>query len=263
MKTLYLLLAALIVWLPGAAEASVGSAVDVSIVTDNGHTLSFYPHKSAHGVRKVYAEAVKGDHYRIVVRNLLNRRVGVVVAVDGRNIISGQPSWLRNNERMYILEPHAVYEYSGWRTGQDRVNRFYFTDVPDSYAAAFGDTSAMGVIALAVYPEVQRYKRPADLSTAPSGPRPQADAREEKASPSARGEAQKSAGTGYGREEYSPSRIVSFEPERRAVETVLIKYEWRETLCRLNVIPCGQTYGSTRNRLWDNYGFAPPPPVRP
>jgi len=263
MKTLYLLLAALLVWLPGAAVASVGSAVDVSIVTDNGHTIPFYPHKMTHGVRKVYAEAVKGDHYRIVMRNLLNRRVGVVVAVDGRNIISGQPSWLRNNERMYILEPHAVYEYSGWRTAQDRVNRFYFTDVPDSYAAAFGDTSAMGVIALAVYPEVQKYKKPADLSTVPSGPRPQADAREEKAAPSARGEASQSAGTGYGREEYSPSRIVSFEPERKAVETVLIKYEWRETLCRMNVISCGTTYGSTRNRLWDSYGFAPPPPARP
>ncbi len=263
MKILYLLFAVLLVGLPCFAAASVGSAVDVSIVTDNGRSLPVYPHQSTHGVKKVYAEAVKGDHYRIIVRNLLNRRVGVVVAVDGRNIISGQQSWLRNSERMYILEPHAVYEYSGWRTGQDRVNRFYFTDVPESYAAAFGDTSAMGVIALAVYPEVQRYKKPADLSTAPSGPRPQTDAREEKAAPSARSEASQSAGTGYGREEYSPSRIVSFEPERKAVETVLIKYEWRETLCRMNVISCGTTYGSTRNRLWDNYGYAPPPPVRP
>ena len=66
-----------------------------------------------------------------------------------------------------------------------------------------------------------------------------------------------SAGTGYGREEYSPSRQVSFEPERMAVETVLIKYEWRATLCRMNVISCGTTYGLARNRLWDNYGFAP------
>jgi hypothetical protein len=143
------------------------------------------------------------------------------------------------------------------------VNRFYFTDVPDTYAAAFGDTSAMGVIAVAVYPEVQRVKRPPDLSTAPSSPRPQADAREEKAAPSARGKASQSAGTGWGREEYSPSRQVSFEHERRAVETVLIKYEWRETLCRMGVISCGQTVGRNHNRLWDDYGYAPPPPVRP
>jgi hypothetical protein len=195
-----------------------------------------------------------------VVRNNLNRRVGVVVAVDGRNIISGQKSWLGNGERMYVLEPHAVNEYSGWRTGQDRVNRFFFTDAPDSYAAAFGDQSAMGVIAVAVYPELQRVKRPPDLSTTAPGPRPQADA---EAKAAARGEASQSAGTGYGREEYSPSRRVSFEPERKAVETVLVKYEWRETLCRMNVIPCGQACGPAHNRLWDNTGYAPPPPVRP
>ena len=212
MKTWLLLFVALLIGIPSVASAAVGDAVEVSIVTDNGWSLPFYPHKSSHGLKKVYAEAVKGDHYRIVVRNKLDRRVGVVVAVDGRNIISGQKSWLKNNERMYILEPYAVYEYSGWRTAQDRVNRFFFTDAPDSYAAAFGDQSAMGVIALAVYPEVQRYKRPADLSTtAPGAPR--ADAKE-KASPSARGEASQSAGTGYGREEYSPSRQVSFEPKQ-------------------------------------------------
>jgi len=260
MKILFVLLAALWIGLPCAAGASVGSAVDVSIVTDNGHSLPFYPYQSTHSIRKVYAEAVKGDHYRIVVRNKFNRRVGVVVAVDGRNIISGQKSWLKNNERMYILEPYAVNEYSGWRTGQERVNRFYFTDVPDSYAAAFGDTSAMGVIALAVYPEIQRYKRPADLSTTAPGPRPQADA---EAKASARGEASQSAGTGYGREEYSPSRQVSFDPEKRAVETILVKYEWRATLCSKRIIHCGTTYGRPHNRLWDDYGFAPPPPIRP
>ena len=153
MKTWLLLFVALLIGIPYIASAAVGDAVEVGIVTDNGRSLPFYPHKSSHGLKKVYAEAVKGDHYRIVVRNKLNRRVGVVVAVDGRNIISGQKSWLKNNERMYILEPYAVYEYSGWRTAQDKVNRFFFTDAPDSYAAAFGDQSAMGVIALAVYPE--------------------------------------------------------------------------------------------------------------
>ncbi len=260
MKIWYLLVAALFIGLPSTAAASTGSAVDVSIIAESGHSLPFYPHRSTHGVKKVYAEAVRGDHYRIVVRNNLNRRIGLVVAVDGRNIISGQKSWLGNGERMYILDPHAVNEYSGWRTGQDRVNRFFFTDAPDSYAAAFGDLSAMGVIAVAVYPEVQRFKRPADLSTSAPGARPQADA---EAKASARGEASQSAGTGYGREEYSPSRQVSFEPERKAVETVLIKYEWRETLCRTGVIACGRPYGQPPNRLWDHYGYAPPPPARP
>jgi len=41
------------------------------------------------------------------------------------------------------------------------------------------------------------------------------------------------------------------------VESILIKYEWRATLCSKRLIPCGTTYGQTRNRLWDDYGFAP------
>jgi hypothetical protein len=79
--------------------------------------------------------------------------VGLVIAVDGRNIISGKQSWLRNDERMYILGPYGRGEFKGWRTSLDSINRFYFTEVADSYAAAFRDESAMGVIAVAVYPE--------------------------------------------------------------------------------------------------------------
>jgi hypothetical protein len=68
MKTWLLLFVALLVGIPSVSPAAVGDAVEVGIVTDNGHSLSFYPHKSSHGLKKVYAEAVKGDHYRIVVR---------------------------------------------------------------------------------------------------------------------------------------------------------------------------------------------------
>ena len=69
MKTWFLLFAFLLVGIPSVSSAAVGEAVEVSIITDNGHLLPFYPHKSSHGLKKVYAEAVKGDHYRIVVRN--------------------------------------------------------------------------------------------------------------------------------------------------------------------------------------------------
>jgi hypothetical protein len=71
-----------------------------------------------------------------------------------------------------------------------------------------------------------------------------------------------SAGTGYGRSEYSPSRVVAFEPERLALETIYLKYEWRSTLCRLGVIECVQPPRRPPNRLWDNAGYAPPPPFR-
>ena len=261
MKVLLSLVSIVLLWVGVASAAVVGDAVEVSITTDSGWSLPFYTMRASHALKKVYAEAVKGDHYRIAVRNKLDRRVGVVIAVDGRNIISGDKSWLRNTERMYILDPYASNEYSGWRTGQDRINRFYFTDVPDSYAAAFGDESAIGVIAVTVYPEMRRYDPPPDLSYAVPE-KPSQDAVKGKAAKSLRSEASESAGTGFGREEYSPSHRVHFNPEARAMESILIKYEWRDTLCSKKIINCGRTYGHSCNRFWDNEGFAPPPPCR-
>jgi hypothetical protein len=244
-----------------APAATVGDCAQVEVLTAKGLSLPLYPTGTSDPKKKVYAEAVKGDEYTIVIRNLLPRRVGLVVAVDGRNIISGQKSWLRNSERMYILGPYETGQYRGWRTGSDRLNRFYFTDVPDSYAAAFGDESAMGIIAVAVYPEIERVVSPAppaehsrEKAGAASSPASQA-----KRAPA--DSAMESAGTGYGREEYSPSRTVAFEPEARAVETILVKYEWRSTLCRMGIVSCAPAR-PPKNRLWDEGGYAPPPPRR-
>lgn len=233
------------------AERTAG-AVDVQIRSDSGRMLPLYPVAAQSAPRKVYVEAVKGDHYSIIVRNALNRRVGVVIAVDGRNIISGKQSWLRNDERMYILEPYGRGEFKGWRTSLDSINRFYFTDVADSYAAAFRDESAMGVIAVAVYSEVPRQD-PADLSRSSVG-----SARRD--APAAKSEAE-SAGTGFGRQEHSPAQMVAFEPESVAAEKVYIKYEWRSTLCRQGIVRC-EPSRPPRNRLWDDGDFAPPPPGR-
>ncbi len=242
----------------GAWAGSVGNAVEVRISADTGRDLPLYPAPSRPGSLKVYAEAVRGEQYSITVHNRLDRRIGLVLAVDGRNIISGKKSWLRNGERMYILEPYETGEYKGWRTAGDRINRFYFTAAADSYAAAFSDQSSMGVIALAVYPEVRRLPPPAELSeSAPAAT--QRDAAGAAAAPRAKAEA-KSAGTGYGRPEYSPSRVVAFEPEGGALEKIYVRYEWRETLCRQGIIDCRPA--ELPNRLWDNDGYAPPPPDR-
>ncbi|MEE9914130.1 MAG: hypothetical protein K4571_20645 [Deltaproteobacteria bacterium] len=263
MKKLLAICAVLFIWAGWAAAAPAGDAIEVSITSDQGAVLPLYPRTIRPALKKVYVEAVKGDHYRIIVRNKLNRRVGIVAAVDGRNIISGEKSWLKHTESMYILEPYATHEYSGWRTAQDIINRFYFTDVPDSYAAAFGDESAMGVIAVAAYPEIQPCRPPADHSFFRPEKHEREAGKDKAGAASVQSRAGESAGTGYGREEYSPSRRVSFDPESRAVESVFIKYEWRRTLCDLKIIRCGRPPAHPQNRIWDNDGFAPPPPCRP
>jgi hypothetical protein len=242
---------------------AIGDDVEVRIRNDSGRELPLYPVTARKAEQRAYLEAMKGDQYTIVVRNKLNRRVGVVVAVDGRNIISGEKSWLKSSERMYLLGPYEEGEYSGWRANLDRINRFYFTEVPDSYAAAFKDESAMGVIAVAAYQEMQHYMPAPELSR--PMPSSQLSSRREsrksladQAAPMAKSE---SAGTGYGREEYSPARSMAFDPESRPVERLFLKYEWHATLCRKGIITCGEPSPEPRNRFWDR-GFAPPPPGR-
>ncbi|HEX2767645.1 MAG TPA: hypothetical protein VHN12_00010 [Geobacteraceae bacterium] len=244
----------------GAWASSVGEAVEVRIISDNGSELPFYPVAASLPSRKVYAEAARGNHYTIAVRNRLDRRVGVVVAVDGRNIISGKKSRLRDNERMYILEPYGVGEFKGWRTGDDRINRFYFTSVADSYAAAFNDESAMGVIAVAVYPEMQRREVPAEISMARPAMPSAAGKSESKRTLEAK---EDNAGTGFGREEYSPVLVVAFQPEHTALEKIYIKYEWRNTLCRKEVIACGKPLPRPYNRMWRDDGTTGTPRTPP
>ena len=55
---------------------------------------------------------------------------------------------------------------------------------------------------------------------------------------------------------------MAFEPEKQALEKIYLKYEWRSTLCGLGVVACSQPPRRPPNRLWDNAGFAPPPPFR-
>jgi len=137
------------------ATAASAAIVDVEVVSDRKGLLPLYRAGSAGrgDTYRAYVEAEKGELYGIRIRNNTGRRIGVVVAVDGRNIVSGEKSTLRKTERMYILGPYESADYDGWRTARDTVNRFYFTDPGDSYAGAFGDHSAMGVVAVAVYRE--------------------------------------------------------------------------------------------------------------
>jgi hypothetical protein len=207
-----------------------------------------------------YVEAVKGDRYSVQVTNRTGRRIGVVVAVDGRNIISGSKSDLKRNERMYIIGPYETNTFEGWRTGTDRTNRFYFTEQPDSYAEkVFGDASAMGTIALAVYreklPDPPRHlEKDSRMSEAPAGARPPAPGFDQSSERTQRNKTEQ-AGTGFGETTYSPSRQVAFDPEQSAAQRIVLKYEWRSELCRKGVIDCGQ-----ENRFWPgDRGFAPIP----
>jgi hypothetical protein len=234
--------------------------VSVEVVSDRGTTMLTVPHKDfwTGGTRviKKYLEAKKGEKYGIIIRNMTSERIGVVVAVDGRNIISGKRSDLRNTEDMYLVNSYEQGQYDGWRTDKDTVHRFYFTDPGDSYSSkTFNDASAMGVIAVAVYREKDRQPRIEEMKKRENAPAsPSAGSAERSKTLSAKDE---SAGTGFGEGQYSPTVRVAFEPERTPVQKTLVKYEWREVLCRKGILSCGPEIG---NRLWDEREYAPFPP---
>ncbi len=234
--------------------------VSIEIVSQSGSAFLCIPHRDfwegGTHIIKQYLEARRGENYGIVIHNMTPERIGVVIAVDGRNIISGKKSDLKNTEAMYIVDSYGYGEYEGWRTSSDRVHKFYFTDMADSYAMrTFGDSTAMGVIAVTVYREKEspqlRYEqekrdfRPAAPSADLSAQGKAAKAKDE------------SAGTGFGDEQYSPVIRVAFEPESAPIQKTLFKYEWSEVLCRKGILICK---GKALNRLWDEDSYAPFPP---
>jgi hypothetical protein len=241
-------------------EDRLKEEVGVEVVSDQGRAFLTIPHLDfwagrTHIIKK-FQEAGKKENYGIIIRNNTPERIGLVVAVDGRNIITGKRSDLKSTEEMYVVGSFEQARFDGWRTAQDTVNRFYFTDKMDAYAQrTFNDSSALGVIAVAVYREQRKPDRLLGLNQQKSSPAPAAEGRATgKASGAMRDE---SIGTGFGDEQYSPVTRVAFEPESSPVQKTLIKYEWREVLCRKGLLNCGQKSG---NRLWDAGEYAPYPP---
>jgi len=255
-------------WLcAGSAWAST-SPVSIEIVAPDGSTFREIPVTTRDGSLRSYLQAEKGARYQVRVRNSSGERLGLVIAVDGRNIISGQKSELARGEPMYVLGGWDTQSYAGWRANLDAINEFYFADWSDSYAEAFGDRSARGVIAVAVYREVgpppalhQPYpeEERSAADSAPAATVPPLARAGGAASKAERQNRDESAGTGYGERRVDRAVQVEFVARADADSRHFIKYEWRGTLCRKRVLECGE-----QNRFWDEstLGFAPPPPRR-
>ncbi len=243
--------------------------VNVEIIDEHGVALPVYETdlKQDGRTHRRYLEATRGKNYAIRIRNNSNSRVGLVIAVDGRNIISGEKSQLGNTERMYILGPWQSASYEGWRASREQVNKFYFTEAEDSYAGAWKDYSAMGVIALAVFEE-KNWRRPLPQTYSSNDQAANEsvgeNARMDEGTLAGKIRKKESAqpGTGYGEKKYSRARLVHFSPKAQPAEEHFLKYEWRSTLCQVGVLQCLEP---APNRFWpekpSREGFVPPPSV--
>jgi hypothetical protein len=245
------------------AQAHVESPVSVEITGPDGRTFREFSVEAGDGALRSYLQAEKGARYQVRVRNTTGQRLGLVIAVDGRNIINGARSELSRSEPMYVIDGGDTQSYAGWRANLDDINEFYFTEWNDSYAEAFGDRSARGVIAIAVYRELApppvyqpRYDEGRDREAA-AGARPAPPASAAREADAAK--RSDSAGTGYGERRSDRAVRVEFVAADSPASRHFIKYEWRDSLCRKRVIECAEG-----NRFWDEstLGFAPPPPRR-
>lgn len=273
------------------AHSWQSGAVSVEVLNDHSTPFEQFPTAGSGDIYRAYLKAEHGASYRIRVRNRSGERVGLVIAVDGRNIVSGERSDLKRSEAMYVLDPWADAEYAGWRSNLSSINEFYFTDWRDSYAEAIGDRSARGVIAVAAFPERVQYRSGSQLTpwlerrderrsyddaragrggdkAAAEAPRASAAQAEPAPNVSADANAARSksraseAGTGYGEQRSDPARRVEFEAQSQPSAQIFLKYEWPEKLCERG-IGCDRPRHE-HNRFWsdDSYGFVPPPPRR-
>ena len=131
-----------------------GNVVDVRVkVTGAGAPLYFKPGNSD----RHYFQAFQGRNYSLVLRNTTGGRIGVVIAVDGLNVVNGERSSLDRHEQMYVLDPYEDAEIQGWRSSLNDIRRFVFVDEERSYAERTGQANGdMGWIRVAAFREVER-----------------------------------------------------------------------------------------------------------
>jgi hypothetical protein len=138
----------------GAWQAT-GSLIDVSVEIE-GAAAPLYPARDGSG--RYYLEAHAGGSYAVRIANRCSERIGIVVAVDGLNAISGErepgPSASARPGRMYVVDPWDEVRVRGWRTSLHDVRQFTFVDERASYASRTGrSNSKMGWIQAWVYRE--------------------------------------------------------------------------------------------------------------
>jgi hypothetical protein len=194
------------------------------------------------------------------------------VSVDGVNAVTGESA--SPDQSGYVIEPGGYVNIQGWRKDLSRTAAFYFSDPAESYAARTGRPNDLGVIGVALFRE-RLVERQAWLSNENRSPAPgapesmEADGAAESKAGRAAGDTaasptmqQPSLGTGHGRGEYSPVEQVEFvRASSRPDEMIAIRYERRETLVAMGVIP--QPKFSFRSRQPDPFpgvtGFVPDP----
>jgi hypothetical protein len=204
--------------------------IDVEIYDrTDGRVLPIYFHAG-----RRYVVGKPGNEYSIRVHNAGAGRALAVMSVDGVNVITGDTA--SPAQSGYVLAPSERADIAGWRKDMARTAAFYFTALPDSYAARTGRPDNVGVIGVAVFRERPRaipyggLRRERDAADAPAGGAGSAQAAPAEALPSAP-VAKQQLGTGHGRSEDSYAQYTTFErASDTPAETIVIYYDSYQNL---------------------------------
>lgn len=270
--------------LTSSAEAASAGSYSMQVYMD-GRAATEY---QARG--KTYIEARKGREYVIKLTNNTDRRVAVALSVDGLNSIDAKHTSAREATK-WVVAPWSTLEVKGWQTSNTSSRAFYFTNEQGSYGAWIGDTSNLGVISAAWFPEVvpvaymdspvlmrEESRDSADFdgygarqnessarggastgASAPGAPSSTAQA-ERKSSSVAKAPApakDELAATGIGRKERNDVAWVDMEITDNAVAVTSLRYEYRDELVKLGVLP--KPKPTELQRREQSTGFAPDP----
>lgn len=237
-----LLLGALLA--PACASAHLAD-LQVYDRTDQRY-LTIHEHR---GQRYVAGEL--GHEYEIRLRNDSSGRLLAVTSVDGVNVVSGETA--SPSQSGYVLAPYQDLAVEGWRKSLGEVAAFYFTRLPDSYAARTGRPFDVGVIGVALFREKQRCcewfgrreddersrDSAAEAQGAPSAAVPEARAKAEDGLSSK----ESPLGTGHGRRERSDASYTAFERASDTPDEILaIRYDSRDDLVAQGVLPSERRY---------------------
>jgi hypothetical protein len=201
-------------------------------------------------------------------------RVAVALSVDGLNTIDARrtSSWEASK---WVVEPYQTIRLSGWQMSSRHARRFYFTTERDSYAARLGRAADLGVITAVFYRELAPRRYP--VTPGPPIPReyegPRGGTDEQSRAESQAGEANRArkgagvlaprpddqhAATGAGRAVDHDVTWVQLDLERRPAAEVTIRYEYRDALYRLGLLPRPRYEDDALRRRERARGFTEP-----
>lgn len=230
---------ALVLSAPTPACQAAPPPYSVEILVD-GQSRPLYAARAT-----TYIEALRGREYSIRLRNNTGRRVAVALSVDGLNTIDARTTPARRAPK-WVLGPWETAVISGWQTGFETARRFYFTTEEESYGAWLGRTENLGLVSAAFFREVERPRREATRFAPGTSQAPKDGARRQnesgagargEAAPEAKAEADEYAATGIGREIDARVRTIDVDLEPNPAATIDLRYEYRDALVRLGVLP--------------------------